>query len=295
MNKTVFVIVGPTASGKSDIAELFHKKYDFEMINADAYQIYKQMNIGTAKIAKEDPYYKFYHLLDIKNVDENYNVFNYQKDCRKALNDILSHTNGAIIVGGTGLYIKASLYDFNFEEQVKTNVDEISKMSNQEIYDELKKLDPLSLEKIHVNNRKRLIRALDIALNNKENKSSIIQKQTHDLFLKDINFEFIFINPSRDTLYERINTRVDSMIKKGLEEEALNLFNNFNVSLTAYQAIGYKEFFSYFNKEISYEECVELIKKRSRNYAKRQVTYFRHQLPCKEFKSMEEVKKYYEL
>lgn len=295
MNKTVFVIVGPTASGKSDIAELFHKKYGFEMINADAYQIYKQMNIGTAKIAKDDPYYRFYHLLDIKNVGENYSVFNYQKDCRNALNGILSRSNGAIIVGGTGLYIKASLYDFNFEEQEETNFDEISKMSNQEIYDELKKLDPLALEKIHINNRKRLIRALDIALNNKDNKSSIIQKQRHELVFKDVNFEFIFINPLRDALYERINARVDWMIKKGLEEEALNLFNNFNVSLTASQAIGYKEFFSYFNKEITYEECIELIKKRSRNYAKRQITYFTHQLPCKEFKSIEEVKKYYEL
>lgn len=296
MNKKVFVIVGPTASGKSEIARLFFEKYGYELINADAYQIYKQMNIGTAKIPKEDITYSHYHLLDIKDVSEDYSVYNYQSDFRRALSKILASSSGAIIVGGTGLYIKASLFDFEFsKEESIVDMTRYNKLSNDDLYKELLKKDPKSLEKIHINNRKRLVRALAIADSGPLNKSAQIEKQKHILFYNDIDFEFIFINPNRNDLYKKINERVDEMINKGLENEVSNLFKEGNISSSAYQAIGYKEFYSYFKGEINYEYCLELIKKRTRNYAKRQITYFKHQLPCKEFTSIDEIKKEYGL
>ncbi|MCD8204029.1 MAG: tRNA (adenosine(37)-N6)-dimethylallyltransferase MiaA [Coprobacillus sp.] len=286
----IYVIVGPTASGKSSAASILSERKNAPIINADAFQIYKDMDIGTAKVSKSDPCYSRYHLLDIISPSETYSVAQYQKDFREVLDSLLKDNKDIVVVGGTGLYIRAALYDYNFPLEVDSNED-YSSLTNEEIYAILAQKDPDSLQNIHINNRKRLLRALSILNNQTLSKSENIAAQKHELYRSDIEVKFLFINPSRDALYEKINERVDTMFSLGLVDEVKMLLDKYTLSTTASQAIGYKEVVSYLNGEISLDECKELIKKRTRNYAKRQVTYFRHQLPCIEFKSGEELLK----
>ena len=164
-------------------------------------------------------------------------------------------------------------------------------MSNEELANLLKELDPKALETIHINNRKRVIRAIQIARTHNTNKSESIEKQMHVLYFKDEEVKFLFLNPNREMLYENINKRVDIMFEKGLVDEVKGLLNKYQLSNTAKAAIGYKEVIDYLEGKCALDECKELIKKRSRNYAKRQVTFFKHQLPCKEYASKEELLK----
>ena len=160
-------------------------------------------------------------------------------------------------------------------------------MSNEELYELLKKLDNKATDSIHMNNRKRVIRAIQIARTHDVNKSDAIDQQEHQLYFKDENVKFLFLNPNRDELYANINARVDQMMNNGLVNEVKELLNKYELSLTAKAAIGYKEVIDYLYGKFSLEECIELIKKRTRNYAKRQVTFFKHQLPCLEFNNKE--------
>ena len=283
-------IVGPTGSGKTDIALKLADFYHAPIINADAFQIYQDMNIGTAKIEKCSEYYKKHYLLDIVKPDQSYSVKQYQDDFRRVYKELKNKYQNIIVCGGTGLYLKAALYDYHFEEEENGDVSDLDNLTNQELADILNKLDPKAFETIHMNNRKRVIRAIQIARTHEINKSESIDKQEHKLVI-DEEVKFLFLNPDRKTLYESINQRVDKMFELGLVDEVKDLLNKYQLSNTAKAAIGYKEVISCLNNECSFEECKELIKKRSRNYAKRQVTFFKHQLPCQEFTTREELLK----
>lgn len=288
-----FVIFGPTGSGKTDAAVKLAEYFNAPIINADAFQIYKDMNIGTNKIKESDPMYKNHYLIDIKTPEESYSVKEYQDDFRKVYVELKKKYKHIIIAGGTGLYIRAALFDYSFLEEEESHND-YSSFSNEELYEKLKLLDKEAAEKIHVNNRKRVIRALDLISSSGMKKSDIIASQEHKLIYD--NIYFFFLNPDRDSLYENINKRVDKMIEEGLVEEAKNLKEKYQLSTTSYQAIGYKEILEYLDGKYSLEEAIELIKKRTRNYAKRQVTFFKNQFESQIFSSkealIEEIKKY---
>ena len=283
----LIVIVGPTGSGKTETALKLADFYHAPIINADAFQIYQDMNIGTAKIAKSDKHYQSHYLLDIVKPNQTYSVKQYQEDFRKTYEQLKKQYQNIIVCGGTGLYIKAALYDYEFEDEEEMDVSDLESMSNEELYILLKKLDSKATETIHMNNRKRVIRAIQIARTHDSNKSESIDKQEHDFYYKDENVRFLFLNPNREELYANINARVDQMMSSDLVDEVKGLLNNYELSLTAKAAIGYKEVIDYLDGKYSLEECIELIKKRTRNYAKRQVTFFKHQLPCLEFDSKE--------
>ena len=286
----LLVIVGPTGSGKTSVALKLADFYHAPIINADAFQIYKDMDIGTAKIEKGSEDYKKHYLLDIVKPNQSYSVKEYQDDFRKAYAELKKQYQNIIVVGGTGLYIKAALYDYAFEDEEEADISDLEELSNEELADILNKLDPKAFETIHMNNRKRVIRAIQIARTHDMNKSESIDKQEHKLIV-DEEVRFLFLNPDRKALYENINKRVDIMFEQGLLDEVKGLLNKYELSTTAKAAIGYKEVIDYLDNKCSLEECKELIKKRTRNYAKRQVTFFKHQLPCKEYASKEELLK----
>ncbi len=287
----LIVIVGPTGSGKTSLALTLSKKYSAPIINGDAFQIYQEMDIGTAKVEKDSEDYKKHYLLDIVKPNQSYSVKEYQEGFRKTYLELKKKYPTIILCGGTGLYIRAALYDYVFEDEEEADVSDLEELSNEQLYEMLKQVDLKATETIHMNNRKRVIRALQIARTHESNKSESIDKQEHTLFFKDEDVRFYFINPNREQLYENINARVDQMFDNGLVDEVKQLLNKYDLSLTAKAAIGYKEVIDYLEGKYSLEECKELIKKRTRNYAKRQVTFFKHQLPCKEFVTREELLK----
>ena len=291
----IFVIFGPTGSGKTDVAISLAKRFNAPIVNADAFQIYKDMNIGTNKINKDDEMYKSHYLIDIKTPEELYSVKEYQDDFRKVVNELEKKYHNIIVCGGTGLYIRAALYDYKFLEE-ETSSSDYSSYTNEELYEKLTSLDKEAALKIHPNNRKRVIRALDLISSSGVKKSDILAAQEHKLIYD--NVEFFFLNPPRESLYENINKRVDKMIALGLEEEVKSLKEKYHLSTTAYQAIGYKEILEYLDGKYTLLEAIELIKKRTRNYAKRQVTFFKNQFNSHVFSSkealLEEINKYEE-
>ena len=284
----IYVIMGPTASGKSNAAHQLAKSLSCPIINADAFQIYKGMDIGTNKVSKDDEFYSYYYLLDIVEPNQAYSVMEYQKAFRETLSKLLKEYKDIVVCGGTGLYIRAATYDYEFKEE--DSLDETyDELSNEELHALLEKLDSKEAEKIHQNNRKRMLRAINLINKSGESKSSLLDKQEHKpIFSKD-EITYLFINPDREALYEAINNRVIEMFDNGLVDEVKNLLEKYDLSTTARQGIGYKEVISYLNNEISLEECQELIQKRTRNYAKRQVTFFKHQFETVEYKSYKDL------
>ena len=256
----IVCIVGPTGVGKTKLSIELAKYYNGIIINADSMQIYKELNIGTAKIKEEEKEGIKHYLFDIKEPTDMYTVYDYQKDLRKLLDD--NKEKNIIIVGGTGLYIKAGLYNYIFDEDDTNNSYET--LTNEELYNLVLKKDKDS--DIHKNNRKRMIRFLN-------KKESFKDKDT---LLYDA--KFIGLTTDRETLYNRINDRVDLMIKEGLIEEVKNLYDRNIRSKAILTGIGYKELYEYFDGKISLEEAIELIKQRSRKYAKRQYTWFNNQM-----------------
>lgn len=268
MNK-VIVILGPTAVGKTKLSVELAKKINGEIINADSTQVYKNLNIATAKITEEEKENIVHHLFDVKEINDDYTVYDYQKDVRKLIDDIKSRGKTPILVGGTGLYIKAALYDYEFDEE-ELIVSDYSKYSTDELYSMLLKID--SETKIHKNNRKRIERTLDVY----NSKGKLDKKTNKDTLLYDSIF--IGLTTSRELLYDRINLRVDKMLDAGLLAEAKWLYDT-NVRTKAVMTpIGYKELFEYFDGNITKDEAIELIKKNSRRYAKRQYTWFNNQM-----------------
>ncbi len=267
--KKVIVIVGPTAVGKTKLSIEISKKLNGEIINADSTQVYKLLDIATAKVTEEEKDGIPHHLIDIKDIDEPYTVFDYQKDCRLKIDEIFEKNKTPILVGGTGLYIKAALYDYKFNEQKSIN--EYDDISTPDLYNKLKEVDINS--DIHPNNRKRIIRALNYFENTGMALSS---KERTDKLLYDT--VFIGLTTNRDTLYERINMRTDVMIQNGLIEEAKKIYNTNVRSKAVMTPIGYKELFEYFDNKMTLDESIQLIKQRCRRYAKRQYTWFNNQM-----------------
>ena len=265
----IICIVGPTGVGKTKLSIELAKKLNGEIINADSTQVYKGMDIATAKVTEEEKEGIPHHLFDIKEITEDYTVYDYQKNCRLKIEEIQKRGNTPIIVGGTGLYIKAALYDYKFEEENNNN-ENYDKYSNEELYNKLISIDPNT--DIHKNNRKRVIRALNYY---NQNNNSISNKEKTNKLLYDVLF--IGLTTDREILYDRINKRVDIMLEDGLMEEALKIYNTNIRSKAVLTPIGYKELFEYFDNEKTLEEAIELIKQRSRKYAKRQYTWNRHQ------------------
>lgn len=273
----IYVIVGPTCSGKTNAAISLSEKLNAPIINGDAFQIYKDMNIGTSKISKDDPAYAKHYLLDIISPEESFSVMEYQKMARKTLDELLKTNKNVIVVGGTGLYIKALLYDYQFLEEEPQDNSDLEALDNESLHKMLESLDPEESIKIHVNNRKRLIRAISLIRNNNVKKSELVSNQNHKIIYPLDELKILFLSPDRNFLYEKINERVNYMIKDGLVDEVKYLLNTYNLSLTARQAIGYKEIIAYLNNEMNLDDAIALVQKRTRNYAKRQVTFFKNQ------------------
>ena len=268
----VIVITGPTAVGKTKLSIELAKYLNGEIINADSTQVYRKMDIGTAKVTEEEKEGIPHHLFDIRDIDEEYTVYDYQKDCRACIDDILNRGKTPIMVGGTGLYIKAALYDYNFsDEDISYNYDEYS---DEELYKELLSVDPNT--DVHPNNRKRVERAITYYRNH--NKPMSENEKSEKLLYDSV---FIGLTTERELLYERINNRVDKMVEAGLIEEAKSLYDLNVNSRALLTPICYKELFMYFDGSTTLEEALDLIKQRSRKYAKRQYTWFRHQLDVK--------------
>lgn len=267
----VIVVTGPTATGKSELGIYLAKKINGEIINCDSTQIYKGMEICTNKV--KDTSGITHHLFNEFELDRDYTVFDFQRDSRRIIDDILRRGKVPILVGGTGLYIKACLYDYQFEDRINNDY---SDKSDNEVYEMLLKVDPNT--NIHKNNRKRVISALNYY---KANNKPYSEKGKTDKILYDTMF--IGLTTDREKLYERINDRVDKMIDEGLIEEARDLYGKNIRTKAVMTPIGYKELFDYFDGKISLDEAINLIKSKSRRYAKRQYTWFRNQMDLKWF------------
>lgn len=263
--KDIIVIVGPTGVGKTKMSIELAKKLDAEIINGDSVAVYKNLDIGSAKPTIEERENIPHHLIDICEVEEEYSVFSYQKDVRQLIDEIASRNKHVIIVGGTGLYIKAALYNYTFTEGTTNN--NYENLTNEEILNKIKKYGEKDLP--HPNNRKRLIRLLNKYENNEE-----ITKNKDELLYP---IKVIGLTTSRDYLYERINKRVDDMLETGLLEEVESLKEKYHNSRILNSGIGYKEFADYFFNNKPLDEVISQIKLDSRRYAKRQYTFFKHQ------------------
>ena len=261
----IIVIVGPTGVGKTKLSIELAKKLNAEIINGDSVSIYKKLDIGSAKPTIEERENIPHHLIDIKEPNEEYSVYDYQQDVRKIIKDLSSKNKRIIIVGGTGLYIKAALYNYQFTKGTKTNT--YDNLTNEEL---LEKINSYNYNhNIHINNRKRLVRML----NKLENNEVLTENKDECLY----PIQVIGLTAKRDIVYRRINERVEEMLKKGLLEEVTSLKPYYKTSRVLNTAIGYKEFTKYFTKEKELTTVIEDIKKNSRHYAKRQYTFFNHQ------------------
>ena len=287
MNK-VICIVGPTASGKTGLAIELAKKIDAEVISADSMQIYKDLDVGTAKVTKEEAQGIPHHMINICNVEDKFSVADFKTMCYDKIEEIQKRGKNVIIAGGTGLYVNAVVYNMNFTEEetdtaLRQELEKIAKeKGNEYLHNMLKELDPVTAEEIHMNNVKRVIRAIERA-KNVGLKSKHMEEEKTRIANEKSPYEFIVfcIEQEREYLYKRINLRVDLMIKDGILEEARKVYDmKLPSNNTCMQAIGYKEFFPYFEGNATLEECVETLKKETRHYAKRQMTWFNNKLDC---------------
>lgn len=264
MNKIV-VIIGPTGVGKTRLSISLAKYLDAVVINADSMQVYRNLNIGTAKIKENEKEGIKHYLFDICDIEEEYNIYKYQKDGRKLLDKFQKEGKNVVLVGGSGLYIKSLLYDYKFQDEEYKEAYE--NLTNQELLEEIKKHHETD---IHVNNRKRLIRELNKIKNNNQ--------ITSDIHKKLYDFLLIGLTCDREELYKIVDKRIDLMIEDGLIEEVKALYEKGINSKAIQTGIGYKELYSYFKGDISLEEAVKLIKKNTRHFIKRQYTFFKHQM-----------------
>lgn len=280
MKPKVIVIAGPTASGKTALSIELAKKINGEIISCDSMQIYKGMDIGTAKVTKEEMQGIKHYLIDIVFPNERYTVSDFKKDACLAIEEILSEGKTPIIVGGTGLYANSLIYgidyqdmefDLKYRNELMKKAEEPEKL--KEIYEQAKNIDPEATQKISLNDKKRIIRILEIYKSTGKTKTEleILSRKNEVLY----DFKKFAINMERTLLYERINKRVDLMLEQGLLDEVKYIYEKYDEYPTAMQALGYKEVIQYFENKISYDAMVDKIKQETRRYAKRQLTWFR--------------------
>lgn len=276
----VLVIVGPTAVGKTAFSVKIAKELNGEIISGDSVQIYRGFDIGSGKIKENEKQGIPHYLIDELDYNQEYNVASFQNDARSLIEKISERQHLPMIVGGTGLYIKAVLYDYVFGNEVEED-DQYEDLTNEEIYQKLKEVDPKCLLKIHVNNRRRLVRALNIYTKNQKGISTIKDEQKHEMLY---DAKIIGLTCERERLYERINKRVDQMFNEGLLNEIDQLIKKgVTFSDKPMSAIGYRQFEPLVNGESSIEEVAENIKRDTRHFAKRQYTWFNHQTPIEWF------------
>lgn len=267
----IIVIVGPTGIGKTKLSIALAKKYDAEIISGDSVQVYKRLDIGSAKIQEHEKEGITHHLIDILEPDEDFSVALFQKMVREKMDYLQSIGKTAIIVGGTGLYIKSALYDYNFTNTARDN--SISKkyndLSNEELHSILSDKDYESSLVIHRNNRKRVLQAISRATMNKVSDNKNKDVPLYDAIMIGIHME-------RSKLYDMINERVDEMINKGLLKEVVNLYKE-GINSNSVNSIGYKELYKYLDGDYNLDFAIDKIKQHSRNLAKKQYTFFNNQ------------------
>lgn len=285
MKQRIYIITGPTAAGKTDISLSIAKKINGEIISADSMQIYKELNIGTAKIKENEMEGITHHLIDFIRVDEDYSVAKFQRQAKEIVSDIISRGKTPMLVGGTGLYINSIIYDLDFSN-TKSNTSlrkELSELSNEKLYEMLKEKDPASAERIHLNDTKRLIRRLEILNSGGEETGEYNFRKVSSSY----DAVMIGITMNRDKLYENINKRVDIMISNGLLEEAKVLYEKYGEKLYDLKVIGYKELIEYFKGMTDVNTAIETIKRNTRRFAKRQLTWFNREKDIKWFNKSE--------
>ncbi|MGD9909945.1 MAG: tRNA (adenosine(37)-N6)-dimethylallyltransferase MiaA [Candidatus Izemoplasmatales bacterium] len=270
---TIIVIVGPTAVGKTALSIELAKQLNTDIISADSMQFYKGFDIGTAKVKEDEKQGIVHHLIDILNPDEEFNVSSYQKVVRDQIDFELSKNRDVILVGGSGLYLQAVIYDYLFHGEKRDQPFEESydELSNQELYLLLEMKNPTLASTVHPNNRRRLLRSLQIA----SDVNSSLTEQGKKLYYPHVYI--VGLNIPRELLYERINSRVDQMVAQGLFEEVKKFYLQ-GIKGQSVQAIGYKEIYEYYQGNVGYEETIENIKQASRRYAKRQLTWFKNKM-----------------
>ncbi|MFU2033033.1 tRNA (adenosine(37)-N6)-dimethylallyltransferase MiaA [Bacillus wiedmannii] len=277
----VAVIIGPTAVGKTKLSIDLAKALNGEIISGDSMQIYRTMDIGTAKVTKEEMDGIPHYMVDIKNPEDSFSVAEFQERVRKHIREITERGKLPIIVGGTGLYIQSVLFDYQFTDDAGDTIyrEQMEKLALERgveyVHKKLQEVDPESAERIHANNVRRVIRALEIFHTTGEKMSNQLEKQENEL-LYDVSL--IGLTMDREMLYDRINLRVDIMMDQGLLEEVEGLYNRGIRDCQSIQAIGYKEIYDYFEDRVSLEEAVSQLKTNSRRYAKRQLTWFRNKM-----------------
>ena len=275
----VIVICGPTASGKTSLSVELAKKCNGEIISADSMQIYKEMNIGTAKVTPEEMQGIKHYMIDIVSPTERYSVAEFKVQAEKAIEEILKKGKTPIIAGGTGLYVNSLIYniqynDIKIDEEYRKYLEErVEKEGLQSLYGEAKKIDFEAMKSISKNDQKRILRVLEMYHQTGKTKTEL-EKESRKEEVK-YDYKVYAINWEREELYERINKRVDIMIEQGLIEEVENLLKKYNKFPTAMQGLGYKEVVEYLYKKITKEEMIEKIKMETRRYAKRQITWFK--------------------
>jgi tRNA dimethylallyltransferase len=284
--QNVLVIIGPTAVGKTKLSIEMAKRYNGEIISGDSMQIYRGMDIGTAKIAKEEMEDIPHHLIDIKEPFESFSVAEFQELVRAKIAEIAKKGKLPIIVGGTGLYIQSVIYDYQFsdvsgDEAYRLQLEErVKEVGNEALHQELKEIDPGSAAQIHPNNGRRVIRALEIYHLTGKTMQEYQSQQQPDLLY---NTAIVGLTMNRDQLYERINLRVDMMMDEGLLPEVKALYQQGLRECQSIQAIGYKEIYEYLDGKVTLDEAVENLKQNSRRYAKRQLTWFRNKMKVEWF------------
>lgn len=277
----VIVLIGPTAVGKTRTSIELAKRFNGEVISGDSMQIYKRMDIGTAKIKHEEMEGIIHHLIDIKRPDEPFSVAEFQELVRSKITDITNRGKIPIIVGGTGLYIQSVIYDYQFSdapmnEEVRQRLEQRAIAEGVDaLHKELAEVDPPSASRIHPNNVRRVIRALEVYLTTGQTLTSIQSEQKLEPLYETV---LLGLTMDRERLYERINERVDVMLNEGLVSEVEALYNEGLEHAQALQAIGYKEWFNFFKNNQKFDDTVEQLKQNSRRYAKRQLTWFRNKM-----------------
>ena len=275
----VIVICGPTASGKTALSIELAKKINGEIVSCDSMQIYKEMDIGTAKPTKEEMQGIKHYMIDIISPDERYSVADYKKQAKEAIKEILSKGKVPIVVGGTGLYVDSLIYEIDypeieFDEKYRKELEqEVEEKGLNTLYEKAKEIDEEAIKKISPNDKKRILRILEIYHATGKNKTE--QEKESRKNKPEFNYKVFALNMERSKLYDRINKRVDIMIENGLIEEVENIYKKYNEFPTAMQGLGYKEVVDYLEKRLTKEKMIEKIKQETRRYAKRQLTWFR--------------------